>query len=153
MRLVIPAPMETMTTCQNVGCGVEDTITGIVDHMTVCPLHIVECPCSGCYDRMPRIEVTSHVETSVWAHVRKAVFLEKTRAYELAEMQAKIDQLEQEKECASICECMRTSGSASLGMCNPSGLHALDLAESKAGCETLPKVRWCDKRLHCDKSC
>ena len=103
MRLVIPAPAGIIQTCPNTGCGVEDSITGIVDHMSVCPMEIVECPCPGCYERMPRVEVTKHVEVSQWKHIRNAVFVEKTNTFEMDAMKAKIQELQDEKIYAMRC--------------------------------------------------
>jgi hypothetical protein len=95
MRLVIPAPMAiNVKRCPNVGCSVMDTSTGITDHLMVCPLQEVECPGTGCYDIMLRCEVDQHVQRSAWEHIRKAVFIEKLRAFEMAEMQARIYELE-----------------------------------------------------------
>jgi hypothetical protein len=99
MRLVIPVPMDGMICCPSDGCGVEDTITGIEDHLVVCPLAEVECPCTGCYERMARVDVKKHVENSVWTHMRLAVFIEKLLAFELAELQDKLDAMTGQTAC------------------------------------------------------
>jgi hypothetical protein len=99
MRLVIPVPTDGMVQCPNEGCVVEDTSTGLADHMSVCAFLEVQCPCTGCYDRMKRYEVKQHVETSVWAHMRLAVFIERLHVIELAEMQEKLDTLAGQKAC------------------------------------------------------
>jgi hypothetical protein len=87
MKLTIPPPMEPMSACPNVGCGVQDTSVGLVDHLVLCPRRVVECTFPGCFDRMPRDEVQKHIESTMWSHVENARFLEKIRDYELADMQ------------------------------------------------------------------
>ena len=147
MRLVIPAPAEIIQTCPNTGCGVEDTITGIVDHMSVCPMEIVECPCPGCYERMPRVEVTKHVEVSQWKHIRNAVFVEKTNTFEMDAMKAKIQELEDEKICAMRWKCLHTGGPSMIAVDESTYSTSVErsnldwLALDLAGCKIQPTTR------------
>lgn len=55
--------------------------------MGVCVWREVECPCVGCYERMPRHDVKQHMEHSVWEHMNKAHFVVGVHTYAIKDLE------------------------------------------------------------------